>query len=51
MHVLIIPSEEFVPQDSHLAGIFQKHQALALQKTQDVRWGFYPSGNHYPYRC
>lgn len=33
MHVLIIPSEEFVPQDSHLAGIFQKHQALALQKT------------------
>ena len=33
MHVLIIPSEEFVPQESHLAGIFQKHQALALKKT------------------
>jgi len=32
MHVLIIPSEEFLPPQSHLAGIFQKHQALALQK-------------------
>lgn len=32
MHVLIIPSEEFVPEYNHLAGIFQKHQALALQK-------------------
>jgi glycosyltransferase involved in cell wall biosynthesis len=31
MHVLIIPSEEFLPKQSHLAGIFQKHQALALQ--------------------
>lgn len=32
MHVLIIPSEEFLPPQSHLAGIFQKHQALALQQ-------------------
>ncbi len=32
MHVLIIPSEEFIPANNHLAGIFQKHQALALQK-------------------
>lgn len=32
MHVLLIPSEEFLPAESHLAGIFQKHQAMALQK-------------------
>lgn len=32
MHVLIIPSEEFLPKQSHLAGIFQKHQALSLKK-------------------
>ncbi len=31
MHVLLIPSEEFQPVNSHLAGIFQKHQANALQ--------------------
>lgn len=31
MHVLIIPSEEFVPTDNHLAGIFQFHQAKMLQ--------------------
>lgn len=30
MHVLIIPSEEFLPPTSHLAGIFQLHQARAL---------------------
>lgn len=30
MHVLIIPSEEFLPPSSHLAGIFQLHQARAL---------------------
>jgi len=29
-HVLIIPSEEFLPPESHLAGIFQLHQANAL---------------------
>ena len=31
LHVLLIPSEEFVPPQSHLAGIFQLHQAKALQ--------------------
>lgn len=29
-HILIIPSEEFTPPDSHLAGIFQLHQAKVL---------------------
>ncbi|MEO5580211.1 MAG: glycosyltransferase [Gemmatimonadaceae bacterium] len=29
-HVLIVPSEEFVPRSSHTAGIFQYHQAAAL---------------------
>jgi len=29
-HILIIPSEEFIPPESHLAGIFQLHQAQAL---------------------
>lgn len=29
-HILIIPSEEFLPPESHLAGIFQLHQANAL---------------------
>jgi glycosyltransferase involved in cell wall biosynthesis len=29
-HILIIPSEEFLLPDSHLAGIFQLHQANAL---------------------
>ncbi|MEO5902842.1 MAG: glycosyltransferase [Gemmatimonadaceae bacterium] len=29
-HVLVIPSEEFVPPENHLAGIFQLHQASAL---------------------
>lgn len=29
-HVLIIPSEEFVPRGNHLSGIFQLHQAQAL---------------------
>jgi hypothetical protein len=31
MHVLIIPSEEFLPQNNHTSGIFQKHQAIALK--------------------
>lgn len=30
MHILIVPSEEFIPTESHLAGIFQLHQARAL---------------------
>lgn len=31
MHILIIPSEEFIPIQNHLAGIFQLHQAKILQ--------------------
>lgn len=31
MHVLIIPSEEFVPRHNHAIGIFQYHQAAVLQ--------------------
>jgi glycosyltransferase involved in cell wall biosynthesis len=30
-HILIIPSEEFVPRRNHLSGIFQLHQARALK--------------------
>jgi len=32
LHVLLIPSEEFVPRDNHLAGIFPFHQAKALRQ-------------------
>lgn len=32
MHVLVIPSEEFQPTESHLAGIFQRHQCTAMHK-------------------
>jgi len=32
MHVLIIPSEEFVPAKQPLAGIFQYHQAVILNE-------------------
>jgi len=32
MHVLIIPSERFVPPDEPVAGIFQHHQAHALSR-------------------
>ena len=32
MHILIIPSEEYVPEDTPLAGIFQHDQAQILQK-------------------
>lgn len=32
MHVLILPSEQFVPTDSPGAGIFQYHQAVSLDK-------------------
>jgi len=32
MHVLIIPSEEYVPEQNLLAGIFQYHQAGILQE-------------------
>ena len=30
-HILVIPSEEFQPPESHQAGIFQLHQCLALK--------------------
>lgn len=33
MHVLIIPSERYVPVDDPLAGIFQRDQALALRRS------------------
>ena len=32
MHVLIIPSEDYLPPSSHMEGIFQHHQAKALQQ-------------------
>ena len=32
MHILIIPSEEFVPAYAPLAGIFQYHQAMILKE-------------------
>jgi glycosyltransferase involved in cell wall biosynthesis len=31
LHVLLIPSEEFIPAENHLAGIFPFHQAKALR--------------------
>lgn len=32
MHILIFPSEEFVPKNNHLLGIFQSDQAKILKK-------------------
>ncbi len=32
MHILIIPSERYVPEGSPLEGIFQQHQARALKR-------------------
>lgn len=32
MHILIIPSERYVPKEAPLAGIFQQHQAQALKR-------------------
>lgn len=32
MHILIIPSERYLPKDDPLAGIFQQHQAQALKR-------------------
>jgi len=31
-HVLIIPSEPFLPRNNNLSGIFQKHQGQSLVK-------------------
>jgi glycosyltransferase involved in cell wall biosynthesis len=32
MHILILPSEHYVPKESPLSGIFQRDQALALKR-------------------
>lgn len=32
MHVLIIPSEQYIPEEDPLQGIFQQHQAYALKR-------------------
>ena len=32
MHILIVPSERYLPQNSPLEGIFQQHQARALAR-------------------
>lgn len=38
-HVLILPTEEFLPPQSPLAGIFQGHQLEALRMTGNERFG------------
>ena len=32
MHILLIPSEQFVPDENKLEGIFQYHQASILKE-------------------
>ena len=32
MHILVIPSEEFLPRHDHMAGIFQFHQVQAIRE-------------------
>jgi glycosyltransferase involved in cell wall biosynthesis len=32
LHVLLLPSEEYIPRDNPLAGIFEHHQATALRQ-------------------
>jgi hypothetical protein len=39
LHVLIIPSEEYLPAQDPLAGIFQKHQLDALSSYRTDRFG------------
>lgn len=39
LHVLVIPSEEFVPERAPLAGIFQYHQLHALAAKTDYKMG------------
>jgi len=34
-HILVVPSEEYVPEQSPLAGIFQRHQIGALREHTD----------------
>lgn len=40
MHVLVIPSEEFLPEHDPGAGIFQQHQMDALSRQTSIRTGF-----------
>ncbi|MCB9361779.1 MAG: glycosyltransferase [Flavobacteriales bacterium] len=35
MHILILPSEEYIPKDKPLAGIFQHHQAKIIQQNNN----------------
>ena len=39
MHILIIPSEEFIPEHAPLAGVFQAHQIAALSTATDFKMG------------
>ena len=39
MHVLIIPSEEYLPERSPLAGIFQYHQLCAIKQISNLQVG------------
>ena len=39
LHILIIPSEEYVPDNAPLAGIFQRHQIAALKDNTSFRFG------------
>jgi len=63
MHILIVPSERYVPMDNPLEGVFQRDQALALKKagfkvgviSPDLRtlrsfskgWSQWPRGYQY----
>lgn len=38
-HVLVLPSEEYLPSPTFLAGIFQRHQIEALQAVRNLRLG------------
>jgi len=48
MHVLIIPSEEYVPEHTPGAGIFQHDQALAL-KSKGIKVGALSVSNRYSF--
>ena len=39
MHILVIPSEEYIPAHEPLAGIFQHHQISVLSKNSDHKIG------------
>ncbi len=48
MHILIIPSEEYVPKHAPAAGIFQHDQALAL-KNEGIKVGAISASNRYSF--